>query len=136
MPSEHAFVITVHQAERIIEVRYPHRPTLEAYEIYERDIRAAIKAMGSPWDCLVDQSALSALAPEFTPRIADLNHWARKQGMRHTTRVISESAIGELQGMRILKQAGVQDVGSLFRSREEAWASLRSQSLAREVSGT
>lgn len=126
MPLNHEFSIVVHQADRIIEVRYPARPTMDSYLRYERDVRAAIEAQKGQWDCLVDQSALSALAPEFTPRIADLNAWAREHGMRHTARVISESAIGELQGARILKQGGVQDVGTLFKKRDEAWAHLKS----------
>ena len=119
------FVVVVHPAERIIEVHYPARPTVENYTAYEKEIRAAIEKMGGDWDCLVDQTALKALAPDFPPRIADLNTWARGKGMRRTARVIAESAIGELQGARILRDSGVQDVGAIFKSRDEAWLFLR-----------
>ncbi len=51
---------------------------------------------------------------------------ARGKGMRKTARVIAESAIGELQGARILRDSGVTDVGAIFKSRDEAWAFLRS----------
>ncbi len=118
------FTVVVHAKQRIIEVRYPARPSLESYEKYEKEIRAAIEAMGGTWDCLVDQTALRALAPEFPPRIAELNHWARAHGMRRTARVIADSAIGELQGMRILRDSGVKDVGSIFKTRDEAWRAI------------
>ncbi len=119
------FVVIVHESERIIEVRYPARPSATSYDAYEREIRAAIEAMGGTWDCLVDQTALKTLAPEFPARIADLNTWARIKGMRRTARVVAESAIGELQGARILRDSGVRDVGAIFKAREEAWLFLR-----------
>jgi hypothetical protein len=118
------FVVVVHHAERIIEVRYPARPTVENFKRYDIEIRAAIEQLGTPWDCLVDQTALKALAPEFPGRIAELNTWARGKGMRKTARVVSESAIGELQGARILRDSGVKDVGAIFKTRDEAWQFL------------
>ncbi len=118
------FVVTIHEPQRIIEVRYPPRATMATYEAYEREVRAAIENMKTQWDCLVDQTALKALAPEFPPRIAELNTWARGKGMRRTARVISESAVGELQGARILRDSGLHDVGLIFKSRDEAWAFL------------
>jgi hypothetical protein len=120
------FQIIIHQAERTIEVIYPRRPNLSVFEKYEREVRAAITAMGPPWDCLVDQSQVQALAPEIAPRVADLNAWAAGRGMEHTARVLSASAIGELQGERILRNAGVKKIGSLHKSRDEAWNHLRS----------
>jgi len=119
------FTVVVHEDDRIIEVRYPARPTATSYHAYERAIRAAIETMGGVWDCLVDQTALKALAPEFPARIADLNTWARGKGMRRTARVIAESAIGELQGARILRDSGLRDVGAIFKSRDEAWQFLK-----------
>ncbi len=119
------FTVIVHERERIIEVRYPARPSLASYDAYEKEIRAAITRLGSPWDCLVDQTALKALAPEFPARIAELNAWARNQGMRKTARVIAESAIGELQGVRILRDSGLREVGAIFQSRDSAWKFLR-----------
>ncbi len=119
------FVVLVHEDERIVEVHYPARPTEANYSAYETEIRAAIEKIGGVWDCLVDQTALKALAPEFPPRIADLNTWARGKGMRKTARVVAESAIGELQGARILRDSGVRDVGAIFKSRDDAWAFLR-----------
>ncbi len=120
------FQIIIHQAERTIEVIYPRRPNLSVFEKYEREVRAAITAMGPPWDCLVDQSKVQALAPEIAPRVAVLNAWAASRGMEHTARVLSSSAIGELQGERILRNAGVKKIGSLHKSRDGAWKQLRS----------
>ena len=94
------------------------------YEQYELEVRAAIVALaaGGPWDCIVDQTALRALAPEFPPRIATLNAWAREHGMRRTARLVSDSAIGELQTLRILRDAGVTNMGQVFHDRPSAWA--------------
>ena len=118
------FEVIVHQPERIIEVRYPPRPTETNFRAYDAAIRKAIDAMGGAWQCLVDQTALNALAPEFTERIAELNGWARAKGMKSTARVVSESAVGQLQGARILRNSGLQDSGAIFTSRSEAWAFL------------
>ena len=117
------FTITVHREERVLEVHYPERPTMEFYETYEIEVRAAIVALaqGGAWDCIVDQSALKALAPEFPPRIAMLNAWAREHGMRRTARLVSNSAIGELQTIRILRDSGVINIGKVFHDRPAAW---------------
>ena len=118
------FVISVHQKERVLEVKYPERPTLPAYGKYDVEVRAAIIALaaGGPWDCIVDQTALRAMAPEFPPLIAVLNAWAREHGMRRTARLVSDSAIGELQTLRILRDAGVTNMGQVFHDRPSAWA--------------
>jgi hypothetical protein len=122
------FLITVHASQRIIEVKYPLRPTLDTFRKYDADIRAAIEKMGPPWDCLVDQSALNAFAPELTPLIAELNRWAVTKGMRRTARVVSFSAIGELQSNRVLREGGVASIANLYHSRSEAWAALTGKS--------
>ena len=118
------FVITVHVKERIIEVKYPPRPTEATFTQYDREVRAAIEKLGAPWDCLVDQSAFSAFAPELTPKIAELNRWAAGKGMRRTTRVVASSAIGELQSARVLRDGGVSGIATIFHTRAEAWAAL------------
>ena len=117
------FTVMVHAAERVLEVKYPQRPTLESYEKYEVEVRAAMLqlAAGGPWDCIVDQSALKTLAPEFPPRIAALNAWAKKNGMRRTARLVSRSAVGELQTIRILRESGVLHIGKIFHDRPAAW---------------
>jgi hypothetical protein len=118
------FVITVHLAERVIEVKYPRRPTIDNFRKYDREVRATIERVGPPWHCLVDQSALGAFAPELTPLIAELNHWAATKGMRRTARVIDSSAIAELQTQRVLREGGVAAIAHIFRTRDEAWVSL------------
>lgn len=118
------FDIVVHGRERILEVRYPARPDAASYARYEKAVRAAIEAWHGPWDCLVDQSALKAMPPELPPQIAVLNAWALGKGMRKTARVVNESAVAELQVNRILRDSGTAQVGSIFRSRDEAWKSL------------
>ena len=117
------FTIQVHARERVLEVRYPERPALETYEQYEVAVRAAILSLaaGGQWDCIVDQTALRALAPDFPPRISALNDWARENGMRRTARLVSDSYIGELQTMRILRDGGVINAAQVFRDRAAAW---------------
>lgn len=117
------FVIKVHVDERVLEVHYPERPTMEAYERYETEVRTAILSLAATghWDCVVDQRALQALGPDFPPRIALLNAWARENGMRRTARLVSDSYIGELQTKRILRDSGVINNAQVFRDRALAW---------------
>ncbi len=124
---EAEFEIIVHGRERILEVRYPSRPTADSYARYEKAVRAAIVAWRGEWDCLVDQSALTLMPPELPPLIAVLNAWARGKGMRRTARVVKDSAVAELQVNRILRDSGTAQVGVLHKSREKAWAALTSK---------
>lgn len=122
MPQE--FQIQFHEAERILEVRYPARPTLGSYQRYETAVRAAIEAIGGGWKCLVDQSELTVMPPELPPLIATLNAWALQHGMGRTARVVGASATAELQASRILKHVGAKGSGLIVHSRDEAWRSL------------
>ena len=119
-----AFTVLVHAQERIVEVRYPARPTAEAIDAYERELRDAVQRLGAPWRCLVDQSSLVALAPELVARVTALNQWARAQGMERSVRVVAESALGALQSKRIFRESGISDVGRVVASREEGWRAL------------
>ena len=127
-----SFRITVHARERVLEVWYPSRPTMPLFEQYEREVREAILqlAAGGPWDCIVDQTALRAMAPEFPPLVSVLNAWARENGMRRTARLVSDSAIGELQTIRILRDAGVVNMGAVFHDRASAWKFVTAPVLA------
>ena len=58
-----------------------------------------------------------AILPQAVAYLA----WARGKGMRHTARVVAESAIGELQSVRILRDSAVKDIGSMFHHRRDAW---------------
>lgn len=129
MPND-SFIIIVHRAERVLEVQYPSRPTMLSFEQYETDIRREILELekAGTWDCIVDQTVLRALAPDFPPRIAELNVWSRAHGMHRTARVVSDSAVGELQTTRILKESGTTDIGAVFHDRKEAWAFVTGQS--------
>ena len=91
-------------------------------------MRAAIEAWAGAWDCLVDQRALTLMRPELAPKIAVLNAWARGKGMRRTCRVVKDSALAELQVNRILRDSGTAQVGSIYKTREEAWAALTAPS--------
>ncbi len=91
-------------------------------------MRVAIGAWAGEWDCLVDQRALTLMPPELPPKIAVLNVWARGKGMRRTARVVKDSAVAELQVNRILRDSGTAQVGSIYKTREEAWATLRAPS--------
>jgi len=124
MPPTGEFEIRFHEGERILEVRYPAKPTLDSYTRYEKAVRETIESLGGPWKCLVDQSGLSVLPPELPPRIAELNAWARTRGMGHTARVVKQSATAQLQVTRILQKSGAAAVGAQFATRDEAWKTL------------
>ena len=118
------FEIRFHEVERILEVRYPSRPTLDSYSRYEKAVRETIGSLGGSWNCLVDQSALTVMPPELPPRIAELNAWARTQGMGRTARVVKPSATAQLQVTRILLKSGSAQVGTQCLTRDEAWRAL------------
>lgn len=120
------FTITVHAAERVVEVVYPSHPTAMSFATYEQQVREAILAMKGTWDCLVDQRALKVAPPEISGRLGELNAWARQHGMRRTARVVADSAISELQARRISREAQLAEQAQLFRSREDAWAYVTS----------
>jgi hypothetical protein len=113
------FEILFHEHERILEVRYPQRPTLESFDRYEKAVRETITSISSGWKCLVDQSRLAVMPPELGPRLATLNAWAREHGMQVTARVVKQSATAELQVNRLFKGAAI-----VAHTRDEAWKSL------------
>ncbi len=119
--------ITFHEVERILEVRYPSRPTLESFGRYELAVRDLISSLAGPWHCLADQSSLALLPPELPARIAELNAFARTRGMARTARVVRPGATAELQVARILKQSGTGLAGTQCASRAQAWATLTSK---------
>jgi hypothetical protein len=118
------FEIRFHEAERILEVRYPAKPTLDSYGRYELVVRRQISAIAGQWKCLVDQSSLTVMPPELPLRIAELNAWAKTQGMHRTARVVRESATAQLQASRIIKNSGTGAEAIVATSRDEAWAAL------------
>lgn len=124
MPQPVDFEIVFHESERILEVRYPARPTLDSYTRYEKAVRETISALPGGWLCLVDQSLLSVMPPELPPRIAELNAWAKQHGMSRTARVVKQSATAQLQVSRILEKSGNTTVGTQCTSRDEAWQHL------------
>ena len=119
MPAE--FLIQFHESERILEVRYPPRPTVDSFDRYEKAVRETIESLPESWKCLVDQSSLAVMPPELGPKLATLNAWAKEHGMKVTARVVKQSATAELQVNRLFKGAIVT------HSRDEAWKSLLSR---------
>ncbi len=113
------FEIRFHESERILEVRYPARPTLDSYSRYEQAVKQTISTLPFGWKCLVDQSSLAVMPPELPPRITLLNVWAKNHGMDRTARVVAESATAELQVQRMFKGAAL-----VAHTRDEAWSSL------------
>lgn len=123
--SDDTFVVTLHEKERVLEVVYPARVTLAAFEQYEAEARVSVEklARGGPWHCLVDQSRItSTMSPDLPPRIADLVAWSHEHGMTRVARVVSPSELGRMQTTRILRSAGVTGNAMLFHDREAAWA--------------
>ena len=115
------FRITVHDGERIIEVTYPSEATWESTRTYADAIRKAITAMGPPWRCLVDQREASVLDDSLAGVVADLNAFAKANGMERSARVLPVRYVSRVQAERIADNGGVSNAVGMFYSRDEAW---------------
>lgn len=118
------FQITVHEADRIIDVVYPPQPTAEDVTDYLKRIRETIARMDGPWSALVDQGQLRVMPPEMVATMASLNAFAQLRGMKRSARVVSDAASG-LQAWRMTKQAMLTIPTRTFETREAALAWLR-----------
>lgn len=118
------FEITVHEADRIIDVVYPARPGPADVEDYLKRIRETILRMGGPWSALVDQGQLRVMPPEMVATMASLNAFAQLHGMERSARVVSDASSG-LQAWRMTKKALLNIPTRTFESREAALAWLR-----------
>jgi hypothetical protein len=118
------FEIVVHDVGSIIEVIYPHRPTVEDVGEYLIRIKTVIAEHNGPWSCLVDQRQLSVLSDSLYEEIAALNVYAQRHGMKQSARVVS-SAVASLQTARMYRQSSLQLPVRTFTDRDEALAWLR-----------
>ncbi|WP_434383600.1 STAS/SEC14 domain-containing protein [Melittangium boletus] len=118
------FQITVHEADRIIDVVYPPQPSAEDVEDYLKRIRETILRVGSPWSALVDQAHLRVMPPDMVATMASLNAFAQHHGMRRSARVVTDPASG-LQAWRMTKRALLTIPTQTFETREAALAWLR-----------
>ncbi|MCA2978473.1 MAG: hypothetical protein INH41_10245 [Myxococcaceae bacterium] len=122
--SEASFEIHVHERERVIEVKYPTRLTPEALADYRAALEAAVLRLGASWRCLVDQTRLEVIPPHLTDGITALNRWAATHGLVAAARVLKQTAVGELQTRRILRESGLGESGKVYFDRDEAWRHL------------
>jgi hypothetical protein len=118
------FQITVHEADRIIDVVYPPQPTAEDVTDYLKRIRETITRMNGPWSALVDQGQLRVMPPEMVATMASLNAFAQLYGMKRSARVVSDAASG-LQAWRMTKKAMITIPTRTFETRDAALAWLR-----------
>lgn len=118
------FTIKVHSAERIIEVVYPQNPTWESTDSYASRIRAAITDLGAPWRCLVDQREATVIDDSLAEIVANLNAFAKANGMERSARVLPVRFVSRVQAERIADTGGVSSAVGMFYSREEAWTWL------------
>jgi hypothetical protein len=121
-----AFEIVVHKMERLLEVIYPERPDGADIADYSRRVKQSIDELGPGWDCLVDQRRLKLLAPELLDKVAALNAYAERHGMRRSARIVA-TAVAELQAARMVREAALQATVKSFSSREAALAWLREE---------
>lgn len=117
------FQITIHEADRILEVTYPPQPTAEDVQDYLQRVKAAMETLGGSWSALVDQSQLRMLPPNIIPVMAGLNGYAQLKGMKRSARVVTDPASG-LQAWRMTKQAMLSIPARTFETRDEALAWL------------
>jgi hypothetical protein len=118
------FVLHVHRSEALLEVVYPAAPTPESFARYEQQVRAAVAQLPRPWDCLVDLRAVRLVTPELGARGLALTRWARGEGLRRMSRVITQSALAALQARRVLREGGLEDT-FVFHTPDEARTALR-----------
>ena len=114
----------IHPRERIVEIVYPERPTVEAFDRYEKRLKDALTAMRMEFDCIVDQRAPIVASPELAERMVSLTRWAQAHGLRRLVRVIANSPSAALQFKRITKEAKIAAPTALVQTREEAFAWL------------
>jgi len=118
------FQITVHEADRIIDVVYPPQVTPEEMEDYLKRIREEIRRLSGDWSALVDQSQLRVMPAGVVATMASLNAFAQHHGMKRSARVVTDSASG-LQAWRMTRQAMLTIPTRTFETREAALAWLR-----------
>lgn len=119
------FQITVHEADRIIDVVYPEEPSADDVADYLQRIRPLIAGMKGEWSALVDQGRLRTMTPEVVAAMASLNAYAQLHGMKRSARVVRDPASG-LQAWRMTRRAMLTIPTRTFETREEALAWLRS----------
>ena len=122
------FVIVEH-SDRIVEVVYPAEPDNSVVTDYTFRIKRIIDGQNGPWMCMVDQSALKALAPRLADKIRLLNTYALRKQMVCSARVIASTAPAT-QSAVLSGAPGLQKVVRLFRTRGEAFVWLRATALA------
>jgi hypothetical protein len=113
------FQITVHEADRILEVVYPSQPSQADVDDYLARVRTVIEAFGGEWSALVDQSQLRVMPSHMVAAMAKLNAFAQLKGMKRSARIVSTAASG-LQAWRMTKQAMLSIPARTFESREDA----------------
>ncbi len=118
------FQIILHEADRIIDVVYPPRPTAEDVTDYLKRIREMIIRMNGPWSALVDQGQLRVMPPDMVTTMANLNAFAQLHGMKRSARVVSDAASG-LQAWRMTRKAMLTIPTRTFETREAALGWLR-----------
>ncbi|XXF77084.1 STAS/SEC14 domain-containing protein [Myxococcaceae bacterium GXIMD 01537] len=118
------FQITIHPADRILEVVYPPQPTADDVQDYLKRVKEAMESLGGEWSALVDQAQLRVLPPNIVSVMASLNAYAQLKGMKRSARVVTDAASG-LQAWRMTKQAMLNIPARTFESRDEALAWLR-----------
>jgi hypothetical protein len=113
------FQITVHEADRILEVVYPSQPSQEDVDDYLNRVKTHIEAFGGEWSALVDQSQLRVMPSQMVSVMARLNAFAQLKGMKRSARIVATAASG-LQAWRMTKQAMLNIPARTFESREDA----------------
>jgi hypothetical protein len=103
----------------ILEFVYPERPSADDVAAYVSDVRRLIDRQRGPWCCLVDQTALPVMPPEFVETVKGLNTYAAKRGMRKTARLVT-SAVASLQAARFAREVHLAASLRTFTSRQAA----------------
>lgn len=121
------FEIVVHEADAIVEVVYPEKPTEEDVDDYVGRVKKIIALQQGPWSCLVDQRQLNLMPDSLYEQAASLNAYAQEHGMKRSARVVSSAtaAVATLQTIRMHSQASLNLPVRTFTSRDDAIAWLR-----------
>lgn len=119
------FRLTVHWAERIVEIRCPAMPTMAAWTRLDQEVRTAVGRLGFGWKCLVEDAPIVDMPDEMAVAISKLVVWSVEHGLVMAARVTKVGGVVDLKLAKVKSTPGlIRAAGTPFVTREAAWAAL------------
>lgn len=128
------FRLTVHWAERIVEVRWPVNPTIASWDRCEATVRKAVAELGCGWKILVDDSAVETMPEGMVAAVSAMISWALDHGLLMMARVANPGNASDVALRTTRKRAETARAsGTPFVTREDAWSALTALTTPTEV---